>query len=586
MSDILKTQRSFARKTVAQPEHRFGNLYHLICRKDWIEEALTHVLSNKGARTAGVDGIGRKDLRTEEQRAAFIAELQNDLKAGTYQPMPVKRIWIPKPGKAEKRGLGIPAIRDRVVQELLRMLMEPIWESDFLDCSHGFRPGRCTMDCIYFFYSRVHTQNKYYWATEGDIRKCFDRINHRILLRLIRQRIADHRIVGLVRAFLKAGLMDEGLFVDTPEGMPQGGILSPLLANIYLHQFDLWWWRKFGSLTKWEKWKRRRAGLGNAILVRYADDWVILWNGTHQGALALRDEIRRFLWDELHLELSEEKTRVTHLTDGLDFLGFHIRYIISGAKGGKPWLRVTPTKGNVARFRRKIKALTRHYTTCATPEMRFKSLNRVIRGWGNYYRHVSFKHEAHKLDFWINERVLIWLQSKHDGKGVRWILRQYRHREVTDQYNRWNLGVQGSNGEMIFITKLSDIPLRPYRRKNPKNPYLTAIEVPIINELDTPFVEPSVVNIAPDKMKWAETRTEVLKRDGYRCVRCGSTELLDVHHKIARQHGGTDDLDNLEVLCRKCHQDTPTYMKALREESPRESPLPRKRHGGFGGEGE
>jgi len=128
--------------------------------------------------------------------------------------------------------------------------------------------------------------------------------------------------------------------------------------------------------------------------------------------------------------------------------------------------------------------------------------------------------------------------------------------------------------------------LRPYRRKNPKNPYLTAIEVPIINELDTPFVEPSVVNIAPDKMKWAETRTKVLKRDGYRCVRCGSTELLDVHHRIARQHGGTDDLDNLETLCRKCHQDTPTYMKSLREESPMESPLPRKRHGGFGGEGE
>jgi RNA-directed DNA polymerase len=305
MSDILKTQRGFARKAVTHPEHRFGDLYHLICRKGWMETALAHVLSNKGARTAGIDGISRKDLKSEEQRDAFITQLRADLKAGTYQPMPVKRIWIPKPGKAEKRGLGIPAIRDRVVQELLRMLMEPIWESDFLDYSHGFRPGRRTMDCIYFFYSRVHTQNKYFWAIEGDIRKCFDRINHSILLRLVRQRIADHRIVALIRAFLRAGLMDDGLFRDTPEGTPQGGILSPLLANIYLHQLDLWWWRKFGSLTRSEKWKRRLAGIGNAILVRYADDFVILWNGTHQDALALRDELRQFLWKDLHLELSE-----------------------------------------------------------------------------------------------------------------------------------------------------------------------------------------------------------------------------------------------------------------------------------------
>ncbi|MBC8252689.1 MAG: group II intron reverse transcriptase/maturase [Ardenticatenia bacterium] len=586
MSDILKTQRSLVRKAITQTEHRFGDLYHLICRKDWIEEALIHVLNNTGARTAGVDGVSRKRLRTENQQEAFVAELQADLRAGIYQPMPVKRIWIPKPGKTEKRGLGIPTIRDRVVQELLRMLMEPVWESDFLNCSHGFRPGRCTMDCISFFYSHVQTSNKYYWAIEGDIRKCFDRINHRILLRLIRQRIADHRVVGLVRAFLKAGLMDNGLFMDTPEGTPQGGILSPLLANIYLHQFDLWWWQKFGSLTPHEKQKRRKAKQGNAILVRYADDWVILWNGMHQGAQTLRDEIRQFLRDELHLELSGEKTHVTHFTDGVDFLGFHIQYIVSGKRDGKPWLRVTPTKKNVARFRHKIKTLTRHNTTFATPEMKLKSLNRVIRGWGNYYRHVSFKHEAHRMDFWINERVLIWLRHKHDGKGVRWVLRRYKHREVTGRYDRWNLGVEGSNGKMIFIAKLTDIPSQRYRRRNLENPYLHATEVPTNNEHETQFVEPGVVNIAPNKLKWAERRTNVLKRDGYRCIRCNSTKPLDVHHKIARQHGGTDDLDNLETLCRKCHQETPTYLKSLRGENPMESRMTRKCHVRFGREGE
>lgn len=565
MNDILKTQQSFARKAQAQPEHRFEDLYHLICREDWLRMALAHVLSNRGARTAGIDGVSKHDLQTEEAQLAFIGELQATLKSRTYQPQAVKRVWIDKPGKTEKRGLGIPTIRDRVVQELLRMLMEPIWESDFLDCSHGFRPGRRTMDCIYFFYSRVHTVNKYLWAIEGDIRKCFDRINHQILLRLVSQRIADQRIVTLVKAFLQAGILEDGLFQDTPEGTPQGGILSPLLANIYLHQLDQWWWQKFGRLSRREKQKRREAKQGNAILVRYADDFVILWNGTHQDALDLCEELRRFLWDELHLELSEEKTKVTHMTDGLDFLGFHLQWELP-TDGHKPWLRVTPTRRNLQRFRDKIKALTKRGTTFATPEMRFKALNRVIRGWGNYYRHVSFKHDARKLDFWINQRVLIWLRNKHQGKGVRWILSQYKLRETNQQYHRWNFGAPDRDGNRVFIAKLSDIPLRSYRRKKPPHPYLVAAEPLVPLEPDTPFEEPHVVNITPEGEQWEEQRCAALERDGYRCVRCGSTEAIAVHHKIARRHGGTDDLDNLETLCLTCHAQTPTYGRPPREE--------------------
>ena len=250
---ILKTQRSFARKGEAVRNHRFEDLYYLICREDWIRTALERVLANRGSRTAGVDGINKDVLKTEAERNAFIEELQSDLKSGNFEAIPVKRTWIDKPSKKEKRPLGIPVIRDRVVQQLLKMLMEPIWESDFLDCSHGFRRGRRTMDCIYTFYSRVHTVNKYYIAIEGDIRKCFDRINHKILLKLVRKRIADRRIVKLIEAFLKAGVMEGKLFQETPEGTPQGGILSPLLANIYLHVLDEWWHEKFNSLSQERK---------------------------------------------------------------------------------------------------------------------------------------------------------------------------------------------------------------------------------------------------------------------------------------------------------------------------------------------
>lgn len=422
------------------------------------------------------------------------------------------------------------------------------------------------MDCIYFCYSRIQTQNKYFWIIEGDIRKCFDRINHENLLRLIRQRISDNRIVNLIKGFLQAGIMDDGLFKDTPEGTPQGGILSPLLANIYLHQLDLWWWNKFGSLTHQEKWKRRLAKQGNAILVRYADDFLILWNGTHEQALALRDELKQFLWDELHLELSAEKTHVTHVTDGFNFLGFHLQWELP-TDGHKPWLRVTPTKENVARFQAKIKAQTKRGTTLVTEEMKFKSLNRIIRGWGNYYRNVSFSHNARELDFWLNERVLIWLKRKHQGKGVYRLVEQYKRREVTQKYNRWNFGVKGSDGETIFIAKMQDIPLRAYRRRKPEHPYLKIVEPLLIEDPETPFLDPRVINIPPESLAWEETRLQVLERDEYKCSRCGkSLTSLEVHHIRARRHGGRNVPENLETLCTDCHARTPTYGRPSREE--------------------
>jgi RNA-directed DNA polymerase len=197
-NDIRKTQRSFARKAQAAPHHQFQDLWHLLCRQEWIDAALTKVLTNTGAKTAGGDGVTKAALETEPKRHAFIQQLREELKTGRYAPTPVRRTWIPKPGKAEKRPLGIPTLKDRVVQELLRMLLEPIWESDFLDCSQGFRPRRRTMDCIAECYSRIQPRIKCYWIIEGDIRKCFERIDHQTLLKLIRRRIADRRIVCLI----------------------------------------------------------------------------------------------------------------------------------------------------------------------------------------------------------------------------------------------------------------------------------------------------------------------------------------------------------------------------------------------------
>jgi group II intron reverse transcriptase/maturase len=423
------------------------------------------------------------------------------------------------------------------------------------------------MDCIAIFYSRVQPQNKFFWAIEGDIRKCFDRIHHKRLLKELRKRIADERIVQLVKAFLTAGVMEGALFQETRDGTPQGGILSPLLANIYLHQLDLWWWQKFGNLTPGQKQYRRKTGKGNAILVRYADDFVLLWNGTHQGARDLKAELKQFLWEELHLELSEEKTHITHMTDGIDFLGFHIQYMLP-SQGRKPWLRVTPTKRNLQRFKAKIKALTRRGTTYATPEIRFKGLNRVIRGWGNYYRHVSFTYHASKLDFWMGQRILKWLRHKHPKRGVRSLLKQYLLREVSGRYNRDNFGVQAINGETVFIAKLGDIRLTPYRWTKRPNPYLTVDRILEPERTETPFLEPRFVNLPPSALTWTKQRARAMRRDKGTCQHCGiDCKTMDVHHIIPREQGGTDDLDNLITLCRECHSKTSSYgFKAKREE--------------------
>ncbi len=548
--DIRKTQKSFARKAKAEPGHRFRDLWHLLGREDWIRTALANTLANAGARTPGTDGVSKEDLKTEAEQAIFAKSLRSELKTGRYKPTPVRRIWIPKPGKSEKRPLGIPTLKDRAVQELLKMLMEPIWESDFLDCSNGFRPGRRAMDCIYVCYSRIQSQNKYYWIVEGDIRKCFDRINHKKLLELVQRRIADGRVVKLVDAFLEAGVMEEGLLQETPEGTPQGGILSPLLANIYLHELDRWWWEKYGSLSRWQKTKRRREGKGNFILTRYADDFIILCNGTRESAEQIRQEVKEFLWQELHLELSEEKTRITHANEGFDFLGFHIQREVAG--NNRPWLRVTPTQRSEQRLRDTIQKMTGRALAWEPVSEKVKAINRVLRGWGNYYRQVSSSDAREKLDWYVSQRMLKWLCKRHKGVGKRAILRMYYIRQGT----RKNWGTGEGQGK-VYLFMLRDIQHSAYRRKKPNNPYLDEDTSPVSGyEMEDPHIQTWNGTLGKNKAEWLEARSNVLRRDNYRCTQCGSTEELEIHH--LKPTGG-NRLDNLCTLCQKCHGKTLSY---------------------------
>jgi len=550
MSDIIKTQHSLAIKAKHQTEHKFEHLYRLICQEEWIRTALKAVLSNQGAKTAGIDGITKKNLATETDQTELVKEIQMELKFKQFRPMPVRRVYIPK-ANGKQRPLGIATLKDRTVQMLLKMVLEPIYESDFLNCSNGFRPQRRTQDCIARLDSYINRRNKYYWVIEGDIKAAFDSIHHQILLNLMAKRIADKHLLKLVERFLKSGIMEGCLFKRTDIGTPQGGICSPLLANIYLHQLDLYWWNKYGNLNRKEKERRRSRHEGNCALIRYADDWLILTNGSKAEAKRLKDEFKTFLEEELKLELSQEKTHITHVNDGFDFLGFHVQRYVSAHD--RPKVLVTPALKTQKKLKLKIKEMTKRKRFQDSPLLKISALNAVLRGWINYYRHSNVKRIAKNLDFWVNQRLFLWLVKRHKLPPRR-IIKMYKMRENGQRYN---LGIR--NGEKyLFLYRLSDLPLTKYRSRSPENPYIQEAWTTEIALTDFPIPEQVWKGNAVNS-QWRELKETIKNERGAKCEICGNTDNLDLHHIKARKFKGKDEPENLQLLCRSCHTQTPSF---------------------------
>jgi group II intron reverse transcriptase/maturase len=539
MSDIIKTQRSLAIKAKYQKEHQFDHLYRLICRQDWIEEALKKILSNQGSKTAGIDGVTKKALQSDTAKAELVKELETELRSKQFRPMPVRRIYIPK-SNGKTRPLGIPTIKDRVVQMLVKMVLEPIYESDFLNCSNGFRPGRRTQDCIAKLDSYINRRNKYYWVIEGDIKGAFDSIHHQILMKLLAQRITDKRFLNLVERFLKAGIMEGRLFKRTDTGTPQGAICSPILANIYLHQLDLYWWNKYGNLHRKEKERRRNKHMGNCALIRYADDWLLLTNGGKAEAIRLKEEFKAFLWEKLKLELSPEKTRITHVNQGFDFLGFHVqRYVKSN---DRPKMLVIPTQENIKKLKLKVKEMTRRKWFQDSPQLKISALNAVLRGWINYYRHTNVKKVSKDLDFWVNERLFLWLKKRHKV-SVRKVLDMFKHRE---NGKRWNFGVVNGDN-YFFLYRMSDLPLTKYCSRSPENPYLEGDGTTTASQPEKPISQTIWMGNA-ENVTWRELKEKIKAERGAKCEWCGSLGKLDLHHIISQKNKGKNVEDNLQLL--------------------------------------
>jgi RNA-directed DNA polymerase len=409
----------------ADGSRRFGDLFNLVYEPAFLVYAWKRVAGNVGARTPGIDRATVATIETRIGVEAFLGQIRDALKSGVFAPVEVRRVMIPK-ASGKLRALGIPTVADRVVQAALKAVLEPIFEADFMPCSYGFRPSRRAHDAIAEIHHLSTGTRKYHWVLEADIRACFDQIDHTALMVRLRRRIKDKRVGALVKAFLKAGVMTTaGHREETPAGTPQGGILSPLLANIALsaldEHFTRAWQQEMG--TPGQRAARKRSGLGNWRLIRYADDFVVMVSGERHHAEALRAEAAEVL-APLGLVLAVEKTRVVHIDEGFDFLGFHIRRM---RKRGtqKHYVYTMPSKKAVASIKAKVKDRTRGRTLHRELRWLLVSLNRVLQGWANYFRHGVSSKVFNVVDSHAWRCVVGWIFRKHSRLSWRQIRRRF-----------------------------------------------------------------------------------------------------------------------------------------------------------------
>jgi RNA-directed DNA polymerase len=394
---------------------RFGDLYNLVYDPAFLVAAWERVAANKGARTAGIDKATVAAIEARMGSLVFLGQIRDALKSGGFAPVEVRQVLIPK-SNGKLRKLGIATVADRVVQASLKLVLEPIFEADFQPCSYGFRPNRRAHDAIAEIHHLASGSRKYHWVLECDIKSCFDEISHSALMERLRARVKDKRVCALVTAFLKSGVLTElGNREKTLTGTPQGGILSPLLANVALSALDDHFtrqWQEMGSAYR--RARRRAQGLGNWRLIRYADDFTLMVAGDRHHAEALREEVAAVL-APLGLRLASEKTRTVHIDEGFTFLGFDIR---RQRKRGtqKHYVYTTPSKKAIQSAKDKVKTKTHRSTRHQDLDKLITSLNQALAGWANYFRHGVSKAAFSALDSYAWSRLMRWIRAKHAGK--------------------------------------------------------------------------------------------------------------------------------------------------------------------------
>ena len=372
---------------------RFHALYDRIVRPDVLWRAWAEVRANRGR--SGVDGVSIEDVERHGVET-FLGELAEDLKAQRYRPQPVLRVEIPKPD-GRKRPLGIPTVRDRVAQQACKIVIEPLFEANFLPCSYGYRPKRSAGQAVLAVKEALV---RGWWVVDADIEGYFDNVDHEILMDLVRRRISDRRVLKLIDQWLRAGVLIEGRRHETRCGVPQGGVISPLLANIYLHTLDRWW-------------SDRHAGVGQ--LHRYCDDFVVVCRNREAAQQAL-DLVAGFL-RRLKLNLHPRKTRVVDMgRDGFDFLGFHFHKRPS-RRTGRLVPYAWPSQKAMKTVREKIRQQTERTRLRVDLKELVAHLNRIIRGWRAYFSIGNSTKKLSDLDRYVWLRLWRFLKKRRGSRG-------------------------------------------------------------------------------------------------------------------------------------------------------------------------
>jgi group II intron reverse transcriptase/maturase len=392
---VRALQHALYRAAKADPGRRFHALSDKVYRRDVLQRAWVQVRRNSGAA-----GIDRKTIADVEQYgvARLLDELATDLKDGAWRPLPARRVFIPKPGSREQRPLSIPTVRDRVVQAAMKIVLEPIFEADMLNCSFGFRPRRAAHDALQVLIDESWRGRR--WVVETDIADCFEAIPHEKLMQAVQERVCDQAVLRLLRVLLRAGVMADGVVRRSVTGTPQGGVISPLLANVYLHRID-------------RAWNERQHG----VLVRYADDVVVMCASRAQAEAALA-RLRALLAD-LGLAPKAAKTRIVQLTvggEGLDFLGFHHRLVRSdGRRTGKhvTFLARWPTNKAMQHARDRIRELTDRSKLLLPVEVIVANVNRFVRGWSAYFRYGNSARHFDKIRGYLRMRLALVISKRH-----------------------------------------------------------------------------------------------------------------------------------------------------------------------------
>jgi RNA-directed DNA polymerase len=395
---VRELQRTLYRAAKADPGRRFHALYDKVYRRDVLERAWELVRANHGAA-----GIDKQTIADVERYGVtrLLDQLATDLREGRWRPLPARRVFIPKPGRDELRPLSIPAVRDRIVQAAAKLVIEPIFEADMLECSFGFRPRRSAHDALQVLVDEAWGGRR--WIVESDVANCFEAIPHSQLMSAIEERIVDRNVLKLLRAMLRAGVMEDRAVTRTGAGTPQGGVISPCLCNVYLHRLD-------------RQWTERGAG----VLVRYADDVVVMCRTRAESERAL--VALREILSELGLTLKDAKTRIVELCEGgegLDFLGFHHRWVRGDTPASRHlcFLARWPSQQAMRHARERIHELTDRRRLRLPVEEVVQDLNLFLRGWAGYFRYGNSAVAFDKITFHAYVRLAGFIAKRHKRSG-------------------------------------------------------------------------------------------------------------------------------------------------------------------------